>query len=904
MSHRDKPRQQYFSEKAFKRKAIATAVSLVLTLGAAHNVYAATPEELQAENARLRQELELLKQSLKAKEASQEAAAAEPAAETTAESEQQTTAKKEEAAPAQQEALESVVVTARNREEIAQDVPLPVSVVGGKRLDRDNVVTVNELTKLVPNLGVFGSNPRQTSISIRGLGKNSANDTLEPGVGVIVDNVVSSYVGQSWNDFVDLDRIEVLRGPQGTLLGKNTTLGVVNISTKLPSFTPGYTFEGRVGEYNQMIGKASATGPLIDGLLAYRGSLFFNKQDGALDNLWQSKGTSHEETWNETNRLGGRLQFLLTPTDDLSARVILDRTQTVENSNKSLLVADPTTFSDGTPRTTTFSSRLARSYFNNGDGTPYRPVLGQSNNIEDSQARPQRSDQGGVSTQINWNLNDEYSLTSVTAYRGQEFDIKNGGVTKFDIGNGGQQLTNRQFSQELRLNFTGDKAYDYQAGLYYLDASVYSDDPSSFGADGGAFNATNGQYAALNDPRYRGLLRDSQDGVYRSYVLNPQTKSLAAFGQINWHATDKATLTLGLRDTYEVKTGRNKRELDRAGKQLTNATGTDNSKATNYGLNLANPADLAAWNAAKALYRSAIGTDQAGNNGIYDWRKGETIKDNSVAWLVNPSYKLSDTTMLYASAARGEKSGAVEFETDASSPNYGRPLNVKPEKALDFELGFKSLLLNKRLQLNANLYYTKITDYQGTVSVPDPNNPSDPTAIRSYLGNIPGVRAQGLEFETAFAATPNLRLNLSGAYNDAIYTDFDAPSVDVAAPTLQDFSGKQLHGAPRVTLSYGIDYNKFFGAGYKAHFFVNNSYRSGTYLAANQSENTYQDSYTLTDGGIGVGSANDKYELTLIAKNIFDKEFKTGAGTYGGRGAITEQPGLGRTIGVAFRAKL
>lgn len=123
-------------------------------------------------------------------------------------------------------ALDTVVVTSRNREEIAQKVPLPVSVVGGKTLDRDNAVSVNDLVKKVPNLGVFGSNPRQTSISLRGIGKNAANDTMEPSVGVIVDGVVSSYVGQSWNDFIDLDRIEVIRGPQGTLLGKNTTLGV------------------------------------------------------------------------------------------------------------------------------------------------------------------------------------------------------------------------------------------------------------------------------------------------------------------------------------------------------------------------------------------------------------------------------------------------------------------------------------------------------------------------------------------------------------------------------------------------------------------------------------------------------------------------------------------------------
>ena len=483
-------------------------------------------------------------------------------------------------APATEEAvvtLDTVVVTSRNREEIAQHVPVPVSVVSGATLERDNVVGIAGLTQKVPNLGLFGSNPRQTSISIRGIGKNAANDTMEPSVGVIVDGVASSYVGQNWTDWVDLDRIEVIRGPQGTLLGKNTTLGVINITTKAPSFTPGYVVEARAGSYNNLEGKFSATGPIVDGLLAYRGSFFINKKDGVLENTWQSG----PETWNETNRSGARLQFLLTPNKDLSARIILDQIQSTENGNKSLLLNDgPANFADGPARTSTFASRLARSYFNNSDGSVYRPVFG-NNRIEDSQARPQRTKQSGVSVEINQQLG-EYALTSITAWREQHFDIKNGGVTRFDIGNGGQQLWNDQVSQELRLSSPLGRAIDYQVGVYALKAKVYSDDPTSYGADGGAFNASNAQYAALSAPQYRGLLRASQDGVYRSYVLEPKTTSLAAFGQLNWHASDKATLTVGLRDTEEEKTGRNRRELDRNGSALTNLAGTDNSRAALY----------------------------------------------------------------------------------------------------------------------------------------------------------------------------------------------------------------------------------------------------------------------------------------------------------------------------------
>ncbi len=800
-----------------------------------------------------------------------------------------------QAQPTQSFSLDTVVVTARNREEIAQKVPLPVSVVGGKTLDRDNVVAVSDLVKKVPNLGVFGSNPRQTSISLRGIGKNAANDTMEPSVGVIVDGVVSSYVGQSWNDFIDLDRIEIIRGPQGTLLGKNTTLGVVNIITKGPSFKSGTTYEVRYGEYNELGGKVSGTGAIIDDLLAYRGSLFFNKKDGVLDNVWQSG----PETWNETNRVGGRLQFLITPEETLSARIILDSIQSVENGNKSLLASDgPATFADGEPRTTTFSSRLQRDYFNNPDGSKYIPVFG-GNNIEDSQARPQRTEQGGVSVELKKLLGDEYTLTSITAYREQNFDIKNGGVTRFDIGNGGQQLWNDQTSQEFRLNYKGERNYDYQVGLYYLDAEVYSDDPTYFGADAAAFNASNAQWNALQAPKYRGLLTDAQRGVYRSYVLNPSTESYAAFGQVNWHFTEKTTLTLGLRETYEHKEGRNRRELDRAGTGLTNPTGSDNSKATHYGLDLTSASDLAAWSAAKALYRSAIGTGNAGDKGIYDWIKGDSISDTSIAWLVSPSYQLTNDVLLYASLSAGEKSGAVEFDTDSSSANYGQPLNVKPEKAENAELGFKSLLLGRRLLVNANLYYTQLTDYQSNLTVIDETQVS---GLRSYLGNIPGVTAKGIEFETAFAVTPGLNFNFSGAYNRATYDEFFTTVPDISATRLADYSGKQLHGAPKVTLAYGLDYTLPLGNGYGLNFFFTNAYRSDAYLQPSQSAYTLQKAYNITDGGIALDRANGKYRFSLIVKNIFDESYKTGGNTYSGTNAVTEQPGYGRTVSVVFRS--
>ncbi len=166
------------------------------------------------------------------------------------------------------------------------------------------------------------------------------------------------------------------------------------------------------------------------------------------------------------------------------------------------------------------------------------------------------------------------------------------------------------------------------------------------------------------------------------------------------------------------------------------------------------------------------------------------------------------------------------------------------------------------------------------------------------------MTARGLEFETAFAVTNSLRLNLNGAYNRAVYTEFTTTLPDISTTQIADYSDKQLHGAPKVILNYGVDYTKAFGAGYALHLFVNNSYRSKAYLAVNLSENTLQEAYNLVDGGIGIEKDQGKYELTLVVKNLLDEHYATGKATYSGTGAVTEQPGYGRAFSLAFRARL
>ena len=298
--------------------------------------------------------------------------------------------------------LNEVVVTSRRREEKLQDVPIPISVVGGKNIERDRTYDVQDLTKRAPSLTATTPNARRTGISLRGIGKASGNDSMEPAVGVMVDDVFMGSVGMSYQDFTDLDRIEVLRGPQGTLMGKNTTMGLLNYVSKPASFKQQGFVETEVGGGNQQTGiipgsfkgRTSYSNAIIDDLLAFRATMSVDKQQGDIKAISPQVSNT---TINEKNRYGGRLQFLLTPSDKVTFRLLTDYAEGKEYSNIKPAQVDPATFADGSLRTINFTSRLARDYFGG-----YKPIIGPAAwNINDAtQLQPLLTKNGGVSGKL------------------------------------------------------------------------------------------------------------------------------------------------------------------------------------------------------------------------------------------------------------------------------------------------------------------------------------------------------------------------------------------------------------------------------------------------------------------------------------------------------------------------
>lgn len=844
---------------------------------------------LQQENARLTEEIEALKRRYQQGQASpSEAKQSEINSAKTNSAEANAAAANQPVAHAASTteptrgsdnaaALGAVIVTSRNREEIAQDVPIPVSVIGAQKLDRERIFTVDDLTRVTPGLTATTPNARRSGISIRGIGKSTGDESLEAAVGTIVDDVYLSLPGMTYQDFTDLDRVEVLRGPQGTLLGKNTTMGAINYVSKAPSFTRQTYFETEVGANQNgsdfpgaLRARGSLTDAIVDNVLAYRASFFVDKQQGDIENVNNTlEGSIADRRFHERNRYGGKIQLLLTPSETFSARVALDYSESSEYSNTKPFQYDPSTFADGSARGNTYSARLARSYFGG-----YRPIIGSKDKIDIGQGEPLKTNNYGISAKLDWQLGS-HTLTSISAYRGYGFDAVNDSEqTRFDIATTGTLVDHKQYSQEFRLTSDIGKLLDYQLGLFYLHSETVQTSRNGFGDDAGAFYATGNQYNTLTSSAIgRSLLRQSLNNLRVNTRFRPETDSYAAFGQINWHLTEKATLTTGLRNTYEVKN--NSVEKWSTGN---NAAFTEGSLAEN--------------NAATAIRDGRV-------NNVYGLQKGEEIRDNSISWLLSPNYKLNDDVLLYASAAGGEKSGAVSFNSST-----GRSDNVDPEKSLDFELGFKGLFLERSLLLNVNLYHTRVKGYQATTNVVDA---STDTGYRSRLGNIPEITATGIELEGGYRASDRLSFNFGAAYNRARYSDWETATCPTEQPnqSVCDNTGKQIVGAPRLTGIFGVHYVQPIWGGFKAQAFLSTVIRSNQNVENLLSEFGKQSGYSVTDGGLGIiGGKQDNWEFNLVAKNLFDKVYTTSVNAYSNNAPVGYD-GLGqrRYVGVVLRSR-
>ncbi len=755
-----------------------------------------------------------------------------------------------------------IIVSARRRDESAQDVPIALSVVGAAQLEQTGNYTLTQIQQIVPSLQVFSFNPRNTNINIRGLGSNVAltNDGLENGVGFYVDNVYFGRVGQSQFDLVDLQQIEVLRGPQGTLFGKNTTSGAINISSRKPSFDPEFSGEASVGDYGYYQLRASASGALVDDLLAVRVSGSVTERRGFLYNDTQNERAQDYSNWSV------RGQLLFTPTADLEVRVIGDFARQKQNHVLNIFAGYFGTYENGTAIPNSFAERAARF-----PGYSFPAIDPFARRGEADSHYQSNMDGYGVSGQVDWDIG-AVKLTSITAYRWWDWNPANDGdSTSLPVITKAQQANRqRQFSQEIRLASDSDGPIDYVVGAYYFWQVIRGKGASAYGPAAALWNRP------ATSPLPLAAWEAALDGFEANSTSDPRTKSYALFGQLDWQFTDRLTLTAGLRYTHEKKSG-SFTQVHVAGIDLSTL-----------------PALLAA---------QAAGI-RAQFNPVTSYSTGFT--DNSLSGLATLSWQFGDDALAYATWSRGNKSGGLNLTNLPAGLRPEDVAAVAPEKVDSYELGIKSEWFDKKVTLNLAGYWTEIRDYQTAITEQVQNSVN----VRQYIANIPGVRSRGVEGDLSFAPSERASFYASVAYADTTYSDYpNAPQAPerLNISGIQDLTGEQLPGVPKFTYTLGGDVSAPLGnlGGRDMSLYVHADYSHRSSFNTSSSNSIYADvpAYGIANARIGFRTDDGLFDLSIWARNLFDKDyFQTLSPAV--TGIVTSLIGEPRTIGATLRTKI
>ena len=754
-----------------------------------------------------------------------------------------------------------IVVTGRRRNEEVQSVPIPMTVLTSQTVENSGSFNVNRLKELVPSVQLYSSNARNTTLNIRGLGSTFGltNDGIDPGVGFYIDGVYHARPAATALDFVDVEQIEVLRGPQGTLFGKNTTAGAFNITSKKPSETPGARAELSFGNYNYIQAKTSVTGALAENLFI-RLSLSGTQRQGTIFN------PNDQQRYNGLNNIGVKGQFLYTPTEKLELLLIGDYNKQSPDGS-SLVVAGITP---------TLRSSY-RQYDRIIQDLGYeRPVIAPFERKVYTNT-PYRHDQdaGGVSLNVNYKLG-KGTLTSTTAWRFWNWDpVNDRDFTEVAALTKSQAPSHHeQYSQELR--FAGDivKKVSGTVGVYALyqtlETSPYHEE--EVGPDQWRFVQTSnsGNQALYSTP---GLLDNYGIRTYSNLI----SLSTAAFGQVDWDVYKGIHLIGGLRYNYDQKS-------------------IDYERTTYGGLETTDPVLLS--------LKKAVYSNQQFNT---------SVENTNLSGNVTVAYKPTAKFNVFATYSTAYKPVGINLGGLPTLANGDPDLSlavVKPELVKHLELGIKSRPV-EGLVLNVTAFNTDIKDYQTNVQSPQLG------VNRGYLANAEKVNVKGVEVDASYRLKNALVVNASLAYTDGRYVTFtNAPlpleetgktTVDGNWNTVQqafkDVSGGVLPGISKWNVSSGFEYsikgNLFSKNG---RFFVAADFTYRSEYSSNPTPSSVLriDGYYLLNPRIGFKSG--QFSAFVWSRNVtnvnYFEQLQAAAGNSGLYAGVLGDP---RTYGVTPR---
>jgi iron complex outermembrane receptor protein len=557
--------------------------------------------------------------------------------------------------------LEEVVVTAQKRAQDLQDVPVAVTAFTGEMLRESGVRDMFELASIAPSLSVEQTQTSSnTTFGIRGIFTSSQNFGLEPSVGLYVDGVYRSRQGSMINNMVDIASLEVLRGPQGTLFGRNTPAGAILINSVAPDFEGSGFLEAGAGDYGLINVSGAKSFTLIDDVLAVRFTGFNMDRDGTVDVVGQN--VQQDDAINDRDRWGLRFQALYTPNDDLTLRFIGDHSEVDEiccavgNWRNNFFTPNPPP--NGKIGTDTTVQELGGTVLPGRDFYDYK--------VSTSFKPESQNEDEGVSLQADWQT-DNFLLTSISAYRKHtSYDNIDADFYDIDALIRINDLDQKQYSQELRLSGDlFDDQLNYVAGLYYFYQKLDSESDTIFGDDAAPVIST-----------LQGLPIPPAFFPAGSSALNVADQkhyNYAAFGQADYHVTDTFIVTAGLRWTTENKDMQN-----------TFTESPDDPVPPGF------------------PFFPAVAPRP---------NVDENFDESKVTGTFKLSWFMNDLTMFYASYGTGYKAGGVN--TDRIEDSLDTVFD--PETAESYELGMKAEFPEQALRVNVALHKTDTDDLQ-TVS--------------------------------------------------------------------------------------------------------------------------------------------------------------------------------------------
>jgi iron complex outermembrane receptor protein len=827
--------------------------------------------------------------------------------------------------------VEEIIVTATRREQALSDVPMAISAVGAQTLRNSGATDVRALSQLNPSLLVSSTGSESnTSARIRGVGTVGDNAGLESSVAIFIDGVYRSRTGVGMNELGEIERVEVLRGPQGTLFGRNASAGLLHIITKKPEFeNHAYGFV-TAGNYRYRRVEGGVTGPITQ-TLAGKIEGVFEARDGFY------KDVNTGATINDRDRYFVRGQLLWEPTDTFSARLIGDYSRRTESccgavfatdkmapGNSALL--DPNVNAAVRVMTLVAPATVDQLYPSLADPYDRKVAISPGTNVQGL------TEDKGASLELDWDLGGA-NLTSITAYRdnssAQAADVEYNLVDILNITRDGSGRHFKTFSQELRLQGEAfDGKLDWLVGGYYSHEKLRVGSTLKFGAEYGPFAScliVNGVSRALVDanragcmtPTGRAVLGGAASPTVRALdllysitnmgddgtVYRQTSKSAALFTHNIIHLTPTIDLTLGARYTREDK----------------------DFSADFNNTNTVCPQVRAIPGVSPGIVTLACQGNSTSELNALDL--ADSREDSEVTGTAVLSWKPAPPWLVYGSYSKGYKAGGFNLDRSALGPATSVMTNASvanlsfdPETVDALEAGVK--YSHAGLSLTASAFHQRFKNFQlntfdGTVYIVATINGCDTdlkgadrdasATTGACPGDIkPGVVAQGVELEAAWRATSDLNLTSAYTYTDTAYASQLVGNGDGAplSPSLSRLPGKQLSNAPRNVWTNAVTWTPAIGStGLTGLVYVNARSSSRYNTGSNLSPNKVQQGFTVVNARIGVRGPDEAWAAELWAQNLLNEDYTQVIFDSAFQGSYTAYLGDPRTYGLTVRAR-